>query len=201
MGYYIRVLSQSSKPVTLANVEAAVAKTKLGARVADVRKDGRVLVRFTVVTKKGGPVLALERNPVEDGSVGADEVEEFLEEIAKAKPASAAKWLADYLPRVKVVYALQLFGQESHRAVIDAVRSLVWNQGPGIFQADLEGFSNEDGDHILWQFSDRVTGPWWMAVLDTHGKWQRFEMDLGNPEHRKAFRAGRLPRGLKVKSD
>ena len=35
----------------------------------------------------------------------------------------------------------------------------------GIMQADNEGFSNEDGYHILWQFDDDVTGDWWLRVL------------------------------------
>jgi hypothetical protein len=193
MGYYIRVLSQSAKPVTLAAVEAVVAKTGLGVRLEDIRKVGRVLTSFTVVTTKGDPVLVFERNPVEEGSVSEGD----MEQIAEARPASAAKWLADYLPRTKVIYTLQLFGRESHRAVIDAVRNLAWNLGPAVLQADLEGFSNEAGYHILWQFSDRVTGPWWMAVLDARGNWHRFQMDLGNPAHQASWHssfpaAGRL---------
>jgi hypothetical protein len=31
-----------------------------------------------------------------------------------------------------------------------------------------------------------VTGPWNMAVLQ-RGKWVPFEIELGNPDHRKAF--------------
>jgi len=201
VGYYIRVLSQSTKPVTLAAVQRAVAETRLGARIEDVRKDGRVLVRFTVVTKEGDPVLVFERNPVEEGSVGKGDVEDFLEQLPDAKPASAARWLAAFLPRVKVVYALQLFGRDSHRAAISAVRDLCWTPGQSIIQADFEGFSNDAGYHILWQFSDRVRGGWWMAVLGKDGTWKRFRMNLGNRAHRKAFLAGRVPAGVQVKRD
>lgn len=35
-----------------------------------------------------------------------------------------------------------------------------------------------------------------MAVLDETGQWKRFEMDLGNLEHRKAFQEGRVPENV-----
>ena len=57
------------------------------------------------------------------------------------------------------------------------------------------GFSNEDGYHVLWQFSDDVDGDWWMAVLQD-GAWQRFKMDLGNESQRLAFKKGEVPDGV-----
>jgi hypothetical protein len=67
--------------------------------------------------------------------------------------------------------------------------------GEAIVQADGEGFTNEDGYHIIWDFSDQVTGPWWMAVL-VNGRWVPFKMDLANRGHREAFLAGRVPAGV-----
>jgi hypothetical protein len=52
---------------------------------------------------------------------------------------------------------------------IHLVQSLLWSAADGILQADGEGFSNLDGYHILWQFSDSVKGPWNMAVLNDDG--------------------------------
>jgi hypothetical protein len=57
----------------------------------------------------------------------------------------------------------------------------------------MEGFSNEKGHHVLWQFSEVVEGEWNVAVLDPDGKWVAFTMDLGNLEHRRAFLDGRVP--------
>jgi hypothetical protein len=68
----------------------------------------------------------------------------------------------------------------------------------GILQADGEGFSNEDGYLILWQFADTVDGDWNMAVLDKDGSWIRFQMNLGDPEQRAAFLKGRVPEGAKI---
>jgi hypothetical protein len=75
------------------------------------------------------------------------------------------------------------------------VKDSIHAQVGGIIQADHEGFTEERGFQILWQFSDSVTGPWWMAVL-RDGKWIRFQMDLGNRKHRKAFLAGKVPDGV-----
>lgn len=70
----------------------------------------------------------------------------------------------------------------------------------GILQSDNEGFTNEhgyeDGYSILWQFDDRVRGPWKMAVLSPDGHWTAFEMNLGNRAHREAFFSGKLPEGV-----
>jgi RNA polymerase sigma factor (sigma-70 family) len=59
-----------------------------------------------------------------------------------------------------------------------------------------QGFSNEDGYHILWQFSDSVDGEWWMGVLQD-GRWQHFQMDLGNRKQRESFFQGQIPDGTK----
>jgi hypothetical protein len=84
-------------------------------------------------------------------------------------------------------------GWDSTHAIQEEIRDSVG----GIFQADHEGFSNEDGDHILWEFDDSVTGPWNMAVLGPDGDWIPFEMELGDRRQREAFWAGEVPDGAK----
>jgi hypothetical protein len=79
---------------------------------------------------------------------------------------------------------------------VGELKAILWNQVGGIIQADAEGFTNEDGYQILWQFSDSVTGTWWMGVFQ-HGSWIHFEMDLGNRQHREAFLRGEMPAGAR----
>ena len=55
------------------------------------------------------------------------------------------------------------------------------------------GFSNDDGYHILWQFSDKINGDWHCAILNEMNEWERFQMDLGDKVQRKEFQAGRVP--------
>ena len=143
-------------------------------------------------------VAMLERNPVMDGSMGQDQIADFLEDLVDCKPNSAVQWLEDYLLSVKTVYAFQhLQGAElvDGGNALHALRSLLWERGDAIIQADGEGFTNEEGFHIVWQFSDSVSGPWNMGVLQD-GAWHHFTMDLGDPDHRAAFLNGDVPDDL-----
>jgi hypothetical protein len=143
-------------------------------------------------------VAVLERNPVYDGSTGQDEIADFLEDIQDCKPETGVLWLADYLAEVKTVYALlHLQGADTEEGgnVLHALRSALWERGDAILQADNEGFTNEEGFHILWQFSDSVSGPWNMGVYKDD-VWYHFKMDLGDPDHRAAFLEGEVPDDL-----
>jgi hypothetical protein len=145
-------------------------------------------------------VAVVERNPVFDGSVGQDEIADFLEDLQDCKPDSGVQWLTEFLGEVKTIYAFQhLQGAEMEEGgnVLHALRSVLWERGDAIIQADNEGFTNEEGFHIVWQFSDSVSGPWNMGVLQD-GTWHHFKMDLGDPDHRAAFLAGEVPEDLTV---
>jgi hypothetical protein len=143
-------------------------------------------------------VALIERNPVWDGSISQDEIADFLEDLQDCKPNSGVRWLEDYLTEVKSIYAFQhLQGAEMVDGgnALHALRSALFERGDAIIQADNEGFTNEDGFHIVWQFSDSVSGPWNMGVLQD-GVWQHFSMDLGDPDHRAAFLKGMVPGDL-----
>ena len=145
-------------------------------------------------------VAVVERNPVFDGSVGQDEIADFLEDLQECKPESGVQWLTEFLGEVKTIYAFQhLQGAEMEEGgnVLHALRSVLWERGDAIIQSDNEGFTNEEGFHIVWQFSDSVSGPWNMGVLQD-GTWHHFKMDLGDPDHRAAFLAGEVPEDLTV---
>ena len=140
-------------------------------------------------------VALIERNPVTNGSMGQDEVAEFIEETEDCKPETGVAWLHDFLASVKTVYAFQhLQGSdlEDGNNALHALRTALWSRGDAIIQADGEGFTNEEGYHIVWQFSDSVSGPWEMGILQGE-TWHHFKMDLGDPGHREAFMRGEVP--------
>jgi hypothetical protein len=143
-------------------------------------------------------VAVIERNPVANGSLGQDEIAEFIDETAECKPESGVQWLHDFLREVKTVYAFQhLQGDDTEEGsnALHALRAHLWERGDAIIQADGEGFTNEEGFHIIWQFSDSVSGPWNMGVYKDD-LWHHFKMDLGDPDHRAAFLAGEVPEDL-----
>jgi hypothetical protein len=148
----------------------------------------------------GLEIAAIDRNPVAAGTLGAEELSEFIDKVASGRPETAVAWLTTFLGSVRTIYAFQhLSGTQRARGdeALRCISEAIWAGGHAILQADGEGFSNEDGYHILWQFSESVSGPWWMAVLQ-NDQWVRFQMDLGNPEHRRAFLEGKVPPGARM---
>lgn len=198
MGHYIRILTPSQTVPSIARIRAALSSNApLGQLEVEAGPD-EGWTQISVVHESGEVVADIERNSASDGDLIAEEIEEFREEIKDCEPASAAAWLADYLTNIKTIYAFQLLsGTEADQGweILGTVKDSIHEQVGGIIQADHEGFTEERGFQILWQFSDSVTGPWWMAVL-RDGKWIRFQMDLGNRKHRKAFLAGKVPDGV-----
>jgi hypothetical protein len=198
MGYYLRVLSTSADCVSLSALQSTIEKNKLRATLStDEGSDD--WTQLILSHADGKEIASIERNLVEAGSLGSEELAEFADEVAECKPASAAHWLLDYFSRVRCIYAFQVLSGTDHKngwEILDAVKNRIWTSAPSILQADDEGFSNEDGYHILWQFSDSAEGEWWMAVLQ-EGQWNRFQMDLGNQKQRESFFQGKIPDGAK----
>jgi hypothetical protein len=196
MPYSIRILSPKVTTLSLEALLSDVPDAKITLE-AGTSSDWEQLV---LSHPNGTDIALIERNPVDDESLGAEEISEFLDEINDGKPDSAAIWLTQYLRRVRVVYAFQILSgteQENGWGILGKFKSVLWNSVGGIFQADGEGFSNEDGYHILWQFSDNVSGPWWMGLLKT-GAWVHFEMELGDEKQRQAFLKGEVPEGVRL---
>ncbi|MFN6104684.1 MAG: hypothetical protein ACK5EA_09565 [Planctomycetaceae bacterium] len=197
MGHYIRILTPSETVPSIARIRTALSNdAPLGQLQVEAGPDEK-WTQISVVHESGEIVADIERNSSSDGDLVAEEIEEFLEEIEDCKPANAAVWLAEYLPNVKTIYAFQLLGgteEEQGWEILGTAKDSIFQQVGGIIQADYEGFSDHQGFQSLWQCSDSVTGPWWMAVLQD-GNWIRFQMDLGNRNHRKAFLAGKVPDG------
>ena len=198
MGYCTRVLSKDEEIAAFEEL-ALFIRTEYPEYRLTIEEDGEEGWETLLLSGVDEVEVALiEHNPVFDGSLGQDGIAEFIEDIQDCKPKSAVQWLEDYLASVKTIYAFQhLQGAETVGGsnALHALRSKLWERGDAILQADGEGFTNEEGYHIVWQFSDSVSGPWNMAVLQD-GVWRHFSMDLGDPDHRAAFLKGSVPRDL-----
>jgi hypothetical protein len=156
--------------------------------------------RQLLLKQAGGAEIALiERNLVLPGELGSEELEDFRKEVAELKPASGAAWLNRFLQTVKVIYAFQVLGGirlDGSRDILQRLYAQVWNAADGILQSDGEGFSNEEGFTIVWQFSEDARGPWKVGLLGGDGKWTHFTVELSNPAHRAAFLRGEIPEGV-----
>jgi hypothetical protein len=200
MGYYIRILGRNLTTPPLKDLQQAAEPAVLeGDEGAEDEWEALILKH-----RAGEPIAFIERNPVIPGELGAEELQEFIADVSQCQPASAAAWLNQYLPSVKVIYSFQLLhGTEVDNGfkLMHGVYTALWRHAGGILQADMEGFSNENGYTILWQFSDDVSGAWKVGVLGSDGHWVNFEMDLANRRHREAFWRGEVPVGAKLISE
>ncbi len=199
MPYYIRVLSTSTEPPTFAELNRALKEAGTSAQLTVEEGNGEAWDAIAVADSEGSEVAVIERNLVKPDSLGEEELEEFVEEIGEALPVTARAWLLDFFERVRCIYAIQVLGpvdQGNGWLIVGTLHERLRIDAPAILQADGEGFTNDAGFHILWQFNDGVEGPWDMGVLE-NGSWTYFEMDLGSRKHREAFLDGRVPHGVK----
>lgn len=201
MGYYTRVLSPSTHVPSIDQLRGVLNANSFKASLSVEPGPDDDWTGLLLAHESGVEIAAIERNPVGPGTIGAEEIDEFLDEIAHCQPASAAQWLTKYLPTVKMIYAFQwLKGAQVDNGgeLIGTLMIGIQKTCGGVIQSDGEGFTDdEEADHILWQFSENAKGPWRLAVL-RDGKWVRFEMQLGNRKHREAFLCGEVPAGVKI---
>src|SRR4051812_33070119 len=158
MGYYIRVLGTQDPDIHLDELPDGLRADGLTAKLAFA--EGEQASNWTILqvaNEQGDTLTQVERNPVIEGELGKDELEEFKEEIEDCRPTSAVHWLTSYFDKVKVIYAFQILNAafaDDNFEIISSIKTKIWNRTGGILQADHEGFSNDEGYHILWQFSD-----------------------------------------------
>ena len=198
MPYFTRVLSKDDAFPTIDELREVLRAAHPGFRLALESGDEEDWDSLLLATDDEVEVAVLERLPVYDGSTGQDEIADMLEDLDGCRPESGVAWLEEFLGEVKTVYSLQhLHGAElvDGGNALHALRSALWERGDAILQADNEGFTNEEGFHIVWQFSDSISGPWNMGVYK-EDIWYHFKMDLGDPDHRAAFLAGEVPEDL-----
>jgi hypothetical protein len=198
MGYYIRILGIANNEIHINEIIDALAKEDLTAQFSlDENETADNWTILNVANSNGENLIQIERNPIEEGELGQEELEEFREDIKEYKPNSAVKWLDKYFNKVKVIYAFQLLDasmNDENFPIVSSIKTTIWNKVGGIFQADGEGFTNEDGYHILWQFADDATGDWNMAIKNLFGNWINFTMDLGDQKQREEFWKGNIPK-------
>jgi hypothetical protein len=197
MGYYIRVLGKNLTTIPVQELREVALPAVVDLAESSADTWGQLILKH----KSGQEIAVIERNPVVEGELGADELQEFLDELPHHKPDSAAAWLQEYLPTVTVIYGFQLLSGtdvDDGWTPLNRLHRAIWSHAGGILQADGEGFSNEEGFTVLWQFGESVTGQWNLGVMAQDGRWVHFEMDLGNDEHREAFWRGEVPAGVRL---
>jgi hypothetical protein len=141
----------------------------------------------------------VERYPAVRGGERWDgDLEFFRSWLAIGKPEVNARWMEEYLNCVRTVYQFTC-SISCPETNIDCVNHLVRalrNDGlRGMLYAELEGWMNEFGAHITWEFRGNVSGDCLMAIRQPAG-WVYFPIELSSPEQSEAFKSGLVPVGI-----
>jgi hypothetical protein len=181
MGYFIRVLGIYTDAISAPEMEAALEREGLKATIVADHDDETWSV-LDVEAPNGSKLAQIEKNFIFKGCLAQLELEEFRVLIREHQPLSAVEWLDHYFGRIKVVYAFRVLDAaliDFNLEIVHALKRAIWGKSGGLLQHDLEGFSNDEGYHILWQFPDDISGDKYCAVLE-NGVWVKFRMDLGD---------------------
>jgi hypothetical protein len=138
----------------------------------------------------------VERDEVDPGTLGADTIKTILDELPLGGPPAGARWLRDFLGRVRAIYTIRLRPEAMLRCpdsirAIDTLRQTIREIVGGIAETDDYGFTNE-GDHFIWLMprivSDETLD---VATLDeSSGAWMPGSLDLGDPQSLATFLRG-----------
>src|SRR5690242_12703579 len=100
MGYYLRILGTQDSDIHLDELLDNLQADGLRAKLAFAEGDSPDKWTLLEVANDNGDALAqIERNPVVEGELGQDELDEFRVIVSNFKPTSAANWLIDYFSR------------------------------------------------------------------------------------------------------
>ncbi len=202
MAYYVRLITQSLEHIPIQRLADILREWGtpglFGIAAGSETEWTELLVRNT----RNEDVCSIERNQRGRDELFDEEIAEFRDELGNCQPRRGAEWVARYLDEAQVIYAVRVSASTTagskHEPELEAssVLGALKSDLGGIIQADMEGFTNEDGHTVVWQFDDDVDGEWAVAVLDDEANWTAARIDLGNREHRRAFTSGRLPSGV-----
>jgi hypothetical protein len=204
MGYYTRVLSTKLECIPFEKIVESLSNKGFGVSGYEESQIGSWDTFEVVDLQAGEVVLLVEYNPVAEGELGYEEIEEFREEVKELKPANGAYWLGLCFDLIKSIYSFQHLSNDKAREngflAADLIKDLISAHSKSIFQADFEGFTNFEGDYVVWGFSDQVKGKASMALLKEFNptdvmasSWESFELETSDQQSKKRFLEGKHP--------
>ena len=180
MDDYLRIMTVTDREIPLIDLQKAARHGAIWS-IDLPSNDGNYLVVGPVVNQTEEIWATIERNLVGPGTLGAEEVAEFMDTLDQGGPPSAGRWLTDYLESVRAIYAIRIYPDALHRIIGGIGR---WG--------DL-GYTN-DQDRLIWCRLDRnVSGMTAASMLDEFsGRWIEIEVNLDDPTEFQAFQNGEI---------
>lgn len=197
MDDYLRIMTVSDREIPLIELQKAARHGAVWSRDLP-SSDGNYLLVGPRAHADDQTWATIERNPLGPGTLGAEEVAEFLDTLDQGGPPSAARWLTDYLESVRAIYAIRIYPDamkddpQAFETVYE-VRTALHRIVGGIGRWGNLGYTNEM-DRLIWCRSERnMHGMTAAAILDEHsGRWMDIEVNLDNDREFQAFVNGEI---------
>ena len=197
MDDYLRIITLNDREIPLIDIQRAA---NYGAvwSVDLPSSQGNYLAVGPVVNSNDNVWATIERNPVAPGTLGAEELAEFLDSLDFGGPPAAARWLTDYFESARAIYAIRIYpdamkDNEKAFETVFNVRTTVHRIVGGIGRWGDLGYTNEN-DRLIWCPRDQqVHGLTAAAMLDEFsGRWTDIEVDLENDTELDSFVNGQI---------
>lgn len=196
MAYCLRILTPQETPPSLPRLMGDLQLSWPGLRLIPEGSETRPWEQILVQLADGTDLALLCCILLDKHPVALARKKHLLEEVAQGRPVSAARWLKGYIGKVRMLYEIHPM-EEVHLShgwdILLSLRLALWEQVRGIRHTRDEGFTNPEGDLILWQYPPSATGLVPAAVY-RFGRFRSFSLNLASPRHRQAFFQGKQPK-------
>lgn len=197
MDDYLRIMTVTDRDIPLIDLQKAAKHGAIWSMDLP-SNDGNYLLVGPVANQAGEIWATIERNLVGPGTLGAEEVAEFMDTLDQGGPPSAGRWLTDYLESVRAIYAIRIYPdamKDDPQAfeTIYEVRTALHKIIGGIGRWGDLGYTN-DQDRLIWCRRDRnVAGMTVASMLDEFsGRWIEIQVNLDDPTEFIAFQNGEI---------
>jgi hypothetical protein len=194
---YLRIMTVTDREIPLIDLQKAAKHGAIWSMDLPA-SDGNYLLVGPVANQASEIWATIERNLVGPGTLGAEEVAEFMDTLDQGGPPAAGRWLTDYLESVRAIYAIRIYPdamKDDPKAfeTIYEVRTALHKIIGGIGRWGDLGYTN-DQDRLIWCRRDRnVTGMTVASMLDEFaGRWIEIEVNLDDPTEFSAFQNGEI---------
>lgn len=192
MDDYLRIMTVTDRQIPLIELQKAAKHGAVWSKDLPAGA-GNYLVVGSDAGENASIWATIERNPVGPGTLGAEEVADFLDSLDQGGPPSAARWLADYLESVRAIYAIRIYPEamkDDAKAfeTVYEVRSAVHRFVGGIGRWGDLGYTDEQ-DRLIWCHRERnMQGLTVAAFLDEfNGRWINIQVNLDDDREFNAF--------------
>jgi hypothetical protein len=137
VGYYTRVLTKRPDCPSLESLKQRLAKDWPTMVLSLEGGDPGHWTALLLAHSDGLAIAAIDRNPVAAGTLGSDELSEFIVAVASGRPETAVPWLTTFLRSVRTIYAFQhLFGTQRARGdeALRCISETIWAGGQAILR-------------------------------------------------------------------